>query len=165
MDEIKRAKQIEEGIAALELASGETLTAVEFVRSVLGANLDKLVADGARNNPNLRDTVRTLVGHAIEALEELGTIPKGLYVMAVTQGKVHFVVADHETRAVLLDLEDENRCRKAYDRMRARGHDVKFHRVDERDVVGVEFGVIKGTPTKDIEKLLSYLGGQSNCLV
>lgn len=165
MDEIKRAKQIREGIAAIELASGERITVVEFVRATLGANLDKFAAEGARNNPNLRKTVRALVTHAIDALEELGTIPKGLYVVAVNQGKVHFVIADHETRTVLVDLEDELEARRQFRRMKTKGEDVKFHRVDERDVVGVEFGIAKETPRKDIEKLLSYLGGQSNCLV
>lgn len=165
MDEIKRGRQIRDGIKALELASGETLTALEFVRATLGANLDKLVADGARNNPNLRATVRALVTHAIEALEELREIPPGLAVIAVNQGKVHFVIADHETRAVLVDLEDKHAALNEYDRRRAKGENVKFHEVDERDVVGVEFGIVKGTRTRDVEKLLPYLGGGRKCLV
>lgn len=167
MDEIKRAKHIRDGIEALEVASGERLSSLEFVRATLGANLDKFSIDGARNNPNLRATVRDLVTYAIKALEELGEIPRGLQVIAVTQGKLHFVIVDRETKKVLLDLgrDEEAKAKAAHAAALKKGLDVEFHRIDERDVIGVEFGIVKGTPTKDVAKLLSYLGGGRNCLV
>lgn len=165
MDEITKADHIRDGIDALELASGERLTSLEFVRATLGANLDKFAADGARNNANLRTTVRVLVTHAIEALEELGEIPRGLEVIDVTQGRVHFVIADSETKRVVLDLGDEESARAAFAAAKAKGLEVEFHRVDERDVVGVEFGIASGTKTRDVAKLLAYLGGGRKCLV
>lgn len=120
---IETASDIREGIEALELASGERLETLEFVRATLGASLDSLVENGARNNANLRRTVKELVTHAISALEELEEIPPGLEVIAViTTGEL-------------------------------------------RDIVGVEFGIRKGTPTRDVERLLPYLGGCSRCLV
>ncbi len=167
MDQIKTGRNIQDGIRDLELASGQTLTALEFVRATLGANLDKFVSDGARVNPNLRGTVHELVTHAITALEELREIPKGLEVIAVTQGKFHFVIVDSETKRVLADhgRYEESMAHAAFDAAKAKGLQVEFHLIDERDVIGVEFGIVKGTPTSDVEKLLAYLGGGRKCLV
>jgi len=124
MDEIKRAQHIRDGIEELEAASGERLTALEFVRATLGANLDKFTTEGVRNNANLRQTVRVLVTYAIDALEELGEIPPGLEVIAVTQGKLHFVIYDKESKRVVSDFEDYDEARRELERLLAKGREL-----------------------------------------